>query len=77
MDDTFDVRPYLRSLWQARYWLLGSALLAAILTYGLLSLLPEQYEATSLIAISEPRLVVQLDPRIDSAGDRQIDEAYP
>ncbi len=77
MIEDFDIRPFIRVLLQYWLWLLGGAILAAGLALLLYSITPRQYEATTLIAISEPRQEIQFDPRIDSTNESQSVSAFP
>jgi uncharacterized protein involved in exopolysaccharide biosynthesis len=76
-DQEIDLRPYISAVIDNWYWILGFGLLAAMLGYGASFLTAPTYEATALIAISEPRQRVQFDPRIVTVADNQPLKAYP
>lgn len=77
MDEEIDLRPYFELLLRNWMWIIGGAVLAALVAFGVSSLIPPTYEAKALVAITEERDVVQFDPRIRSTDERQPLQAYP
>ena len=77
MSDDFNIRPYIRVAFGHWGWIAGTGIIAMIVVNILLAFLPKRYEATSLVAITEPRQIIQFDPRIDSTGEQQPLEAFP
>lgn len=77
MDEEIDIRPYVEYLLKRWYLILGAAVLAALVIYGLTSRLPPVYEATALVAVSEPRQRVQFDSRFVAIPDERPVRAYP
>lgn len=77
MEEEIDLRPYLEALLRNWMWIVGTAVLAALLAFGLSSLVPSTYEATALIAVTEPRERLQFDSRIETVPDNNPLKAYP
>jgi uncharacterized protein involved in exopolysaccharide biosynthesis len=77
LEEEFDIRPYVEALLRNWKWIIGAGILAALIALGFSFLMPSTYEATALVAVSEPRQVVQFDPRIRTADDSQPFKAYP
>ncbi len=78
MEEEFELRPYIELLLKRRYLILGAAMLAAVVAFVVSSLLPPTYEATALVAVTQPRELVQFEPRIRSVEeDEQPLKAYP
>lgn len=76
-EQEIDLRPYVEALVDKWYWIVGLGVLAAVVAYGASMLLTPTYEATALVAITEPRQRVQFDPRIQTVADNQPLQAYP
>jgi uncharacterized protein involved in exopolysaccharide biosynthesis len=76
-EQEIDLRPYVEALVDKWYWIVGLGVLAAVVAYGASKLLTPTYEATALVAITEPRQRVQFDPRIQTVADNQPLQAYP
>ncbi|MDW8071890.1 MAG: Wzz/FepE/Etk N-terminal domain-containing protein [Anaerolineae bacterium] len=64
LEDEIDLRQYIRTLLHYWRWIVGLALLAAVLAFAISSVLPPQYEATALVAVTGPRYLMQFDPRM-------------
>ena len=77
MEEEIDLRPYVEALLRNWKWIIGAGILAALIALGVSFLLPPTYEATALVAVMEPRQVVQFDPRIRTTDDSQPFKAYP
>ena len=56
---------------------MGGGVFAAIIALGGTYLGEPTYEATALVALSEPRARIQFDPRIDNVTEVQPLAAYP
>ncbi len=76
-DQEIDLRPYVDALLDKWYWIAGAGVLFAALGFLISSLMAPTYEATALVAITEPRQRVQFDPRIQTVSDTQPLKAYP
>lgn len=68
-DDEIDLRKWLLVLWHARYWILGIPLILGILVFIVASFLPETYQATALVAVTQSRYNLNFDPRIQTIND--------
>lgn len=77
MEDEIDLRPYLEALLKNWKWILGAAILAAVVAFIASSLLPPTYEATALVAVTKPGQLVQFDPRFEAVAETQPLKAYP
>ena len=77
MEEEIDLRPYAEAVINHWYWIIGAGLLAAIVAFGISSLITPTYQATALVAIAEPRQRVQFDPRIETVSESQPLKAYP
>jgi len=77
MDETIDLRPYVKavvSLW----WLIVGAVLVAILVGAAIYLSGKDYEASALVTVPEPTQQLEFDPRIVSTvRATQLLAAYP
>jgi uncharacterized protein involved in exopolysaccharide biosynthesis len=77
LEEEFDLRPYIEAVTRNWKWVIGAAILAAVIAFTISSLIPPTYEATALVAVTEPRQVVQFDPRIKTTEENQPVKAYP
>ena len=78
MEDEIDLRKYVQVLLRWRWWIAGLALLAAVAALAVSFLLPPSYEAKALVAITQPRYIMQFDPRFEAATDiLPVYKAYP
>lgn len=78
MDEAIDLRPYVGAL--LNYWwvIVGGALLAGALALGFYFLSTPTYQATALVAVTEPAQRLQFDPRIeDTLETDQLLRSYP
>ncbi len=78
MDESIDLRPYVGAL--LKYWwvIVGGALLAGALALGFYFFSTPTYEATALVAVTEPAQRLQFDPRIeDTLETDQLLRSYP
>jgi uncharacterized protein involved in exopolysaccharide biosynthesis len=77
-DQEIDLRPYIEAVFAKWYWIVGAGVAFAVLGLIVSFMMAPTYEATALVAISEPRQRVQFDPRIQTvADDEQPVNAYP
>ena len=77
LKEEVDLRPYIEAVTRNWMWIVGAAVLAALVAFGISSLIPPTYEATALVAVSEPRQIVQFDPRIQTTSEDLPFKAYP
>ena len=73
MDDTLeiDLRKLIQQLLK-RWWLiLGSAALLAVLAFVVTSIMPASYQATALVAVTQPRYQLNFDPKIQTLYSTQ------
>lgn len=78
MDEAIDLRPYVGAI--LTYWwvILGGAILAGVIALGLYFLSTPTYQATALVAVTEPAQRLQFDPRIeDTLETDQLLRSYP
>ncbi|MCB9418919.1 MAG: hypothetical protein H6667_03900 [Ardenticatenaceae bacterium] len=69
MEEEIDLRPYIRAIFRAWYWIVGAAVLAALAAYGISTLSPEKYEAEAIVAIVRERTDVSFDTSIETQED--------
>lgn len=78
MEEAIDLRPYIKILARRWYWIIGAAVLAGVVAFVVSTFLAPTYKATALVAITEPRLQLQFDPRIEElAKETQPLLAFP
>jgi len=78
MEEEIELRPYIELLVKRWYLILGAAILAAVVAFAISSFQPPEYEATSIVAITEPSFRVQFEPRIQELSeDAQPLKAFP
>jgi uncharacterized protein involved in exopolysaccharide biosynthesis len=63
-EEEIDLGAYVRVLLKYWKWILGITVAAAAVALAVSFLLPPTYEATALVAVQAPQLVVNLDPRV-------------
>ena len=77
MDETIDLRPYVAALVR-HVWLLGLAVLLAVILSIALFAMGDDYVATALVTVPEPAQQVQFDSRITTnIQSTQLLTAYP
>ena len=77
MDETIDLRPYVEALMR-HVWLMGLAVLLAVILSIALFMMGDDYVATALVTVPEPAQQVQFDPRITTnIQSTQLLTAYP
>lgn len=64
MEEEIDLREYINVIIRHWYWIVGLALVAAVVAFVVSSFLPPTYEATAMVIITRPRYVFQFDERM-------------
>lgn len=77
MEEEIDLRPYVEAIGRNWKWIIAAGILTALIALLITFFITPTYQATALVAITEPRQVVQFDPRIRTTEDSQPVEAYP
>ncbi len=85
LDKELNVWLYVQALISRWLWIIGAFALATVITFTIVTLLPETYESTTLILIINPEVVVlesltpeKLDPRFNSITDEDpLRNVYP
>jgi len=65
-EDEIDLRELIRKLIAGWRWIVGLTLGAGLLALGVSMMLPKQYEATAIVALTKPDIVYRFDPRIET-----------
>ncbi|MFL7837933.1 MAG: YveK family protein, partial [Candidatus Promineifilaceae bacterium] len=76
-DQEIDLRPYIEAVLNKWYWVVGAGVVFALIGVGIGLLRTQTFEATALVAITEPSQRVQFDPRIQTNVENQPVAAYP
>jgi succinoglycan biosynthesis transport protein ExoP len=77
MEEEIDLRAYIEVLLRYWYWIVGLAVVAAVAAFVFISLQPEEYEASSVVIVTEPRYQIQFDPRIGTEARTPAYRAFP
>lgn len=77
MEEEIDLREYIAVLFKYWYWIIGAAILAAAVAFGISSVLPPTYEAKALVVVTNPRYRLRFDSRIETLNVPQPFRAYP
>jgi uncharacterized protein involved in exopolysaccharide biosynthesis len=78
LDDDIDLRPYIAALLRSWVWILAASLSAAVVVFVVTSMRPAHYEATALVAVTQPAVVLEFDARaLTSGGAPRAYGAYP
>lgn len=77
IEQGIDLRPYVTSLWNKRYWIVAFGVLGAVLGLVISFLVPSTYEATALVASTLPRERLEFDARIQTVTEPEPLKAYP
>jgi len=64
--DEVDTRELIRILIKRRRWIAIATIASAAIALGISLLLPKQYEATAMVALTKPDIVYRFDPRIET-----------
>lgn len=77
MDETIDLRPYVEGLVR-RWWVILGAVIASVLIAVLLYFSQNDFQATALVAVTDPAQRLQFDERITSTLDLDtLLQSYP
>lgn len=75
MEEEFiDLRVYVKVLLRNWLWIVGAAVLAAVTAFAVSSIMAPSYEAESVVLITEPRYMMQFEPRFETM--REWEPAY-
>lgn len=77
MEEEIDIQLYIEVIIRNWVWIVGAGVVAAVLTYVGLSLLPSTYKATATIVVLQPDNIVEFDERIRGTGNIQSLNALP
>ncbi len=78
MEEEINLRQYVEVLIRYWKWIVGLALVMAVAALVMGFLTPPTYEATALVAVTEPRYVMRFDPRFETVnGIQPAYKAYP
>jgi uncharacterized protein involved in exopolysaccharide biosynthesis len=77
LEEEIDLRPYIESLIKNWKWIVGCAVLTGVIAFVFASLQPPLYEATALVAVTNPTDIVEFDTRIRDVATTQPLKAYP
>ncbi len=77
MEQEIDLRPYIEAVTRNWKWVIGAGILTALVGLAISFYIPPSYRATALVAVTDPRQVVQFDPRIRTTEENQPLKAYP
>ncbi len=84
MEEEIDLRPYIEALIQHWKFIVGLALLAAVVAFAIASFRPPVYEATALVAVTAPQELVlrsltqdELDPNFAAVNKASYARAFP
>jgi len=78
MEEEIDLRAYVAVLLRNWMWIVGLAAVAAVAALGVSFLIRPTYEATALVAITEPRYMMRFDPRFETMTNvKPAYKAYP
>jgi succinoglycan biosynthesis transport protein ExoP len=78
MEEEIDLRAYIAVLLKHKYWIGGLAVVAALVAFGVSSVLSPTYEATALVAITQPRYAMRFDPKFATMDNVEPPyKAYP
>jgi polysaccharide biosynthesis transport protein len=78
LEDEIDLRQYVMVLVRSWQWIVGVAVVAAVVALLVSFLTPPTYQATALVVVTKPRYVMQFDPRFRTLDNIQAAyKAYP
>jgi succinoglycan biosynthesis transport protein ExoP len=67
MGEEIDLRAYLGVLGRHWKWIVGLALIAAVIAFVMTSLQPDTYQASAVVIVTRPRYQMQFDPRFETS----------
>jgi uncharacterized protein involved in exopolysaccharide biosynthesis len=77
-EEEIDLRKYVEVLLRHWPWVVGCAVLAAVVAFGVTALMEPTYEASAVVLITEPRYQMQFEPRFETVDQWQpAYEAFP
>ncbi len=78
-EEEIDLRIYVKLLFKHWKWIVGSAVVCGMIALTISFFSPPVYEASALVAVTQPRYVLRFDPRLESADQLQQPpyRAYP
>lgn len=77
MEEEIDLRPYLEVLLQQAKWIIGTAVLFAIIAFTIIYFSQNTYKATALVFVTENSDIFRFDPRIEEVTNREPLTALP
>jgi len=76
--DEIDLREYVRLVTRHWVWVVGTTVVAMVVTFVVSSLLPSVYEATALAAATEPRYALEFASDFETLEDVEVPfQAFP
>lgn len=72
MEEEIDLRQYVAVLIKYGYWIVGLAVVAAVVAFGVSTFIPPTYQATALVTAVQPRYQLQFDPRFQNIPEWSI-----
>jgi uncharacterized protein involved in exopolysaccharide biosynthesis len=70
-EDEIDLRKYVEVLLRHWPWIVGCALVAAIVAFAVTAMMDPTYEASAVVLITEPRYQMQFEPRFETVDQWQ------
>ena len=67
MEEEIDLREYVEVIIRRWWWIVGCAVVAAVAAFGVTSIMPPTYEASSVVIVTEPRYQMEFDPRFQTS----------
>jgi succinoglycan biosynthesis transport protein ExoP len=74
MEEEIDLRKYIAVLIKHWYWIVGLAIVAAVVAFVVSSFTPPMYQATALVTVTQPRYRLQFDNRIQNIPEWNIQQ---
>lgn len=76
--EEIDLRRYVKTLISHIRWIIGAAVLCAVIALIVSLIMPRTYAATALVSVTEPRYILQFDPRLATSQEVALpSKAYP
>ena len=70
-EEEIDLRKYVEVLLRHWPWMVGCAVLAAVVAFGVTATMDPTYEASAVVLITEPRYQMQFEPRFETVDQWQ------
>ena len=77
MEEEIDLRQYIEVLLRHWKWIVGLAVLAAVVAFVISSLQPKIYEAEAIVLVTEPRYQIEFDARFQTEQGAPAYNAFP